>query len=65
MKAAEIKIKANLTSLQCVIFDLLKMGKKQKDIILTNPKTGKAYTKGYISKEVSTIRYWTKQYLKN
>ena len=65
MEKAEIKIKQNLTSLQCVIFDLLKMGKKQKEIILINPKTGKAYTKGYISKEVSTIRYWTKQFIKD
>ena len=62
---AERKIKKELTPLQATIFDLLRMGKKQKDIKLINPKTGKTYTKGYISKEVNTIRYWTKKYLED
>lgn len=61
-RKAELLVKEQLSPLQLEIFDLLKQGKKQKEITITNPKTGKKYTKGYISKEVSVIRYWTKKF---
>ncbi len=56
IRAKVPELRKKLTPNQKIILDALIEKKKQKDIVLINPETGKNYTKGAISKEVKKIR---------
>ena len=63
IKEAVNTLQAELEPLEALVLDELIEGKKQKDIIIINKRTGKRYSKGYISKLVKTIRFQMKELL--
>lgn len=60
-KCDRLLIQLNLLERQTA--ECLLAGKKQKDIVIINAKTGEPYTKGYISKLVKKIRSRMKKLL--